>query len=656
MDKPKESSSQGGGDESHLGRLERELYAREEAPELATRANDVSELGLRREKLSNTPDATATPSFVDVRSIQQKRRRRIFYIILGVLFFGALLAGGVATTIWYRLRQNVTNEQVTLTVVAPQESQAGESLTYEVRYGNASYVDWENVEVDVELPTGLSITATEPELPVTNNHIRRQVGSLPSGTTDSFTVTGHLLAEENASVVATAEIQLTPENFPSGRFKHSALASTVVLGAPLDVAVAVAREAGVGERVAAVITVTNKSNATMDGVYVALDPAVGMKLATEDAEFGAGFEATEGIWEVSSLPSLSSVSLTAILFVEGQPTEQRVLDIVAGLQRGDSRFIQQRASSIVTISSSELAVDQTYQSAASPLVVKSGEKVQGVIHYANVGTSGLKNVVVRAKIEGDSFDPATLKLRSGAYDPVTGSITWTSATVSELALLQPQQRGEIPYEFSVKPAARLPAEPASKNSTILITAFVDSPDVPVPVGQERVPVQNQYVMSVESEITLAADAFYDDGRLGIASEGPTPPEVGQQTTYSVRLRLGSTLNDLGDVKVQAILPDGVRYTGKNVATVGSMEFEERTGEILWSVPQVAGLTGRAAPTADLYFQVAILPGENQKGNILPFLNRLVATATDLFVDKELTFEVTTYPTTESAVPGKGKIQ
>jgi uncharacterized repeat protein (TIGR01451 family) len=642
--------------EGHLERLQRELYARDTSDELAARSDDVSRLGIRREELPKTAKDDPAMTFVDTRDAAAKRRRRLFLISGVIAGLGILLAAGVGATIWYRLRQNVTAEQVALKVAAPAEVRAGDELTYVVEYGNASNVTWENVEVLFEFPAGFTVAKTEPALDVSGTTIRRTVGSLPSGESASFQVTGRLLGAENASVIGRAEIQLTPENFPSGRFTHTALLSTTILAAPLDVAVAAPQAAAVDERVAVTVTVTNKSEAAVEGAYVQLNPAVGMKLTTEDPEFSADYDVADRRWELPALASLETVTRTVILSVEGQPSEQRALDVAVGLTKGSERFVQQRASAVLSISSAVLTVDQTYQAAVSPLVVQAGENIQGIIRYTNAGTAGLKNLVVRAQVVGDSFDPASLKLPSGAYDPIARTIAWTSSTVPELALVQPQQGGEIKYEFSIKPTDQLPAQVASKNSTVVITALVDSPDVAVPVGQERKPAQDQFVMSVASDITLSADAFYDDGRLGITSNGPTPPEVGQETTYSIRLRLGSTLNDVGDVRLIAVLPDGVRYTGQKVATVGTVEFEERTGELRWSVPQIAGLQGRALPSADLYFQVAITPGENQEREIITFLNRLVVTGMDLFVDQTLKTELTTFPTTESAVPGKGRVE
>jgi len=643
-------------DDSQLERLQRELYKREESDELTQRSEDVAQLGLRREKLPEAPSAAAELSFADKRDAARKKRKR-FLLTAGVIGGLVLLvAAGVAATIWYRVRQNVTAEQIGLTVTGPSEVQAGNEITYTVSYTNKSRVDWENVELSFEVPPGLTVTKTEPDLPASGKFLRRTVGTLKSGESQSFSITGRLLGAENATVIGTATIQLSPENFPSGRFEHTALLSTTITAAPVDLAVVAAGRAAVGERVVATITVTNKSPAAMEGLYLKLNPAVGMELATEDPEFSPEYYIDEGVWLLPRVSSLETVQRTVVLFVEGQPNEQRTLEVEAGLLANGERFAQQKTGAVVTISSAALAIDQTYQNAKTPLVVHADEHIQGTIKYTNSGTSGLKNLVVKAQVVGDSFDPAALKLPAGAYDPSTRTITWTSATVPQLALLLPQQSGEIKYEFSIKPVDQLPATPSSKNSTVVITALVDSPDIVVPVGEVRKTVQDQYVMSVASDITAAADAFYDDGRLGIKSSGPIPPKVGEETTYSVRLRLGSTLNDVGDVHVSAVLPDGVRYTGKNIATVGTVAFEERTGELTWSIPQLAGLQGRATPAADLYFQVAIRPGENQRGQTIPFLNKLVVTGTDLFVDEQLKTELTAFPTTDTAVPGSGHVE
>jgi hypothetical protein len=189
-------------------------------------------------------------------------------------------------------------------------------------------------------------------------------------------------------------------------------------------------------------------------------------------------------------------------------------------------------------------------------------------------------------------------------------------------------------------------------------ATVDSPDLPAPVGQPKRVVSDRLMMTVNTNITLDVDSFYDDGRLGLESTGPLPPEVGQQTTYTVRFRLGATLNDVGDVRIRAVLPDGVKYMGQHYKTVGEVDINERSGEIFWTVPLVERLTGIVRPAFELHVQVGITPGENLRGETVKFLNNVSVEGTDVFTDSTVTTEVDErqLPDTKSASPQKGNVR
>ena len=131
---------------------------------------------------------------------------------------------------------------------------------------------------------------------------------------------------------------------------------------------------------------------------------------------------------------------------------------------------------------------------------------------------------------------------------------------------------------------------------------------------------------------MQADRFYDDGRLGITSTGPNPPTVGQETSYTVRLRVGSTLNDIGDVRITAIIPDGVRYTDKTYRTAGEVNYNERTQTVTWTMPLITAGTGRLKPAEEFDFQVAVVPGEHQRNHEIDLLKSLQLEATDEFTD------------------------
>lgn len=639
-----------------IRRLERELYGREESTTIHDRTEELQGLGLRH---STVPvgEATHEPvAFKDMSTELSRRRRRILvWSITGGLLL-IIFAGSVAATLWYRVRQNVTAEQMLIAITAAKEFTSGEEISYEVTYGNDSFVDWQNVEVIFEAPLGFTVIDTPPELRQAGSQFLFTVGDLRSNHSDSFTLRGRLVAEENASVVSRAEIRLTPVNFPSGKFDKSVLATTTVVAQPVDVSISITPQAGSGERILATVTVTNKSATALANGYLKLEPAPGIDLAVTDPSFTTGLDTTRLEWALPPLEPLASESYKVVLFVSGQPGEQRTLSVKVGVRQGANQFVQRTGSAVVTVSAAELSVTQEYEAAASPLVVRTAQSIEGVIKYRNSGTIGLKDVIVTALLEGEALDVASLKLKSGAYNPTTHTITWTSASVPELVLLNPQAVGEIRYEFLINKSETFPTDETGVNNNIVITAAIDSPDVRVPVGQDRTPVKDRFVMSVASDALLEVDAFYDDGRLGLTSSGPLPPEAGATTSYTVRVRVGSTLNDLGDVRVTGVLEEGVTYVDKTIVPVGEVSFNERTKEVVWTIPKVSAGTGRSGPFVDFHFQIAITPGENQRGDEVPFLSRLAVTGTDLFTDTALDALVARLPTTSSAASGKGRVQ
>jgi len=643
---------------SQLNILQRQLYSRDESATLKNRGEDLKRVGVRHTNLPPTEEQADAPTkFKSIIEERAQRRRRWLIWIGMIILLSVLFGAAVGGTLWYRLRRNVTAEQITIELQTKSELTSGDEITYTVNYTNDSYVDWQNVELVFEPPTGFTYLHSSQPVNDDGRKFQLSVGDVDSRKTDSFSVTGRLIGEQSASVIASTTLIMTPENYPSGRFEQAALATTTITAMPIDLSVVIANEARSGERILATIQVTNTSTNPLTDAYLQLMPSAGMTFAPEDPQFTSDFSLTDNEWTLPTIEPRDSVTYEAILFIQGQPSEQRELESRVGVKHGDSRFIQRKVPSIITISASQLSLVQSFNKAASPMAVATGQKVEGIIDYANTGTVGLSDAIIRVKFEGEGIDPASLDLKTGAYDPTTRTISWTASTVPGLALIQPQDTGQISYSFSIKNWADFPITgEQTSNHALIINATVDSPDLTVPVGEERSGASDRFVMSVTTDLALATNAFYDDGRLGLTSTGPLPPQAGDTTSYTIRLQLGSTLNDAGDVRVVAVLPDGVQYTDQKIATVGEVAFNDRSGEVVWTIPILDALTGRTQPTADLLFQVSVTPGENQRGQELDLLNRLVVDATDMFTDSELHAAVEKYPSTETASPGKGKVQ
>jgi hypothetical protein len=646
--------------DTDLSLIRRRLYARDEPAELQRRQQELQSLGItRRTAAAGQEPGTITQARYKNLAVLRARRLGRVLGFSGLLAVVLLVVGiGVAATVWYRSTQTVTESQVSLAVAGPQEFTAGDEIIYIISYANGSWVNWANVELVVTPPRGFTFRGSNEQVEQVGRQVIFRREDLSSRESGELHVRGQLIGEQNETAVAQAELVITPENFPSGRFTKTAVLATTITALPLDVSLDIPGDAASGERVLATISVRNLSDTTLAGVYLRPLPAPEIQLALGDSQFSQGFDEVASEWLLPDLAPLEEVQRTIVFHVDGQPGEKRIMDIEAGIRQGSENFVQRELTHVVTISATEVVVDQTYNGSPGPLTVRPGEEVAGQITYRNVGSVGLKEVIMKVTFEGASFDASSLNLGGvGSYDPTTRTVTWSSATVPELAVVQPQQQSVLNYSFKIAPLEQFPTSgEATKNHVLVTTATVDSPDLPTPVGQPRQVISDRAVLSVKTDLILAADAVYDDGRLGIKSTGPLPPRVGQTTTYTVRFRIGTTINDTADVQLLAVLPDGVRYTGQKYSTGGDVRFNERSGELTWTMPFMEGLTGRARPYNELHVQVAITPGENTRGQAVHLLNRLELSAVDQFTDEAVTAALSQFPSTASAVAGKGTVE
>lgn len=643
--------------DKNLKRLSRELYSREEGSEITLRRRQLTALGTPAGADEKSGIGPAKPQLANMIKRRVRRRRKLGLIIFFVILAVGMVIAAVAGTIQYRLSRQVKTEQIGIGITGPTEITAGDAVTYSIQYKNDSRVAWQSVELLLQLPAGFTLEKSEPALTGNAKEYQLAVGNLAAGEGREVVVSGRLLGEQNATSVTQAEIVLSPENFPSGRFTKTAVASTVITAVPIEVSVEAVTEAATGERVPVAIHVRNLSGMPIEGAYLTLQLQPGMQLLTEDSEFSPGFSLADTEWLLPTIEPLTAVTRQAIVLVEGSAGESRPIEAVVGLQPGEERFMQRRVTHVVNVVASELAVTLAYNDTSEPFSTSLSQSIQGRLQYQNTGSLGLRNVVAQVTFEGEGIDVATLKLESGAYNPSTRTITWSAASVPALGLVQPGESGILSYSFSMVPLEKLPTQGEDLTKlTLISTATVDSADLKIGSGQERRAVSDRMILPLKSNLTLESTAFYDDGRLGITSSGPLPPQVNKTTTYTIRLRLGSTTNDAGDMRVVSVLPDGVNFTNKTFLTSGNVTFDERSREVIWTLPQLNALTGRLAPPEELHFQVGITPGENLRGRSIQFLNLASAEGQDLFVDELIKVESAQLPSTLTVDRDKGTVQ
>jgi len=235
------------------------------------------------------------------------------------------------------------------------------------------------------------------------------------------------------------------------------------------------------------------------------------------------------------------------------------------------------------------------------------------LDYANYGTTGMTNVVITAVLDGAMLDLAQLRATNGIV--TNNTITWKAATLSNLSLLSPNQKGEITFTARLKSSISTNL----KNQTIRSAVSIYSDQIEKPVRGADLEVK------LGSNLEMIVNGQY--------VSGAAPMAVGQTTVFNITVLLTNGSNDLTDVVLTASLPLPAS-AWKNIivpeAEKSKVTFDVNASKIRWKVGGVPAFTGRFSQAKSLTFQLHVTPTEANRGQSMLLLKDIQATGTDDF--------------------------
>ncbi|MDP3685738.1 MAG: hypothetical protein Q8R32_02810, partial [bacterium] len=527
---------------------------------------------------SQTTDVTP-PTFFDAAEAARRRRRRMLYG-LGILGAILLIAGGTYGGVrWYRESRTVQAHHVRLAVNGPERVISGEDARIQVHIENGSRVPWENVTVELQIPQGFTTKTTNP-LPAgspgggaesappiaTGTTLVWALGTLPSRAAEDITITGRLLGEEGTASLFNAKVTLTPGNRPGTSVEKASFGSVSLAGIPVELSIDVPRAAASGTPLTVRVIYQNRTTSDLTGARLVVETPSGFSVSSTTPPVPG----RELIWDLPPLPPQQQGEVAIAGAIEGQPETAKPFTAKVGFVTPDGRFVAQRTvQRSLSIERAALSLTQVLNNEKDILKVNPGTEVTGSVQYRNTGTAGLREVIVKLGFEGTGLDAGAVRVEGGFFDGRQKQITWSTASSPQLRALRPGDTGELKFKFRISPPEALPfTGQTDKNFTLITQAVGDSPDIPTPPGAPKQVATDRFEILLNTVPKIGLDAFSDDGRAGLAkSIGPLPPQVGQETTLTVRARLTNTTNDVIDATYKTVLPEGVRWVGSEYHTV-----------------------------------------------------------------------------------------
>jgi len=575
-------------------------------------------------------------------SDQQKKQLKLAGMVAGGLaVIGLLIAGAL----WYRA-SSFSEERVTVEIVGVKDSESGKLLTYEILVKNNNRAKLQNTTLKMSYPENFkpqdnpNFTA---QTPTTGTF---SLGEIVSHGEKRIVFNARMYSPRGSLMYLKADLSYQPSTL-SSQFISGAQLGINVNTTPISLEIVAPQNVSSGDEVNYLVNYKNIGEQPIEGLRIQAEYPGGFIFSKSEP---AVFEGNS-TWYIGSLSPGESGKVVITGKLEGGAAEVKNVKVVIGaMDKG--KFVSYNEEDADTkIVASPLVIFQTVNDVTS-FNARSGEMLRFEINYKNNGKVGLRDSIVTASIDSPVLDYTTLDMDGGLYDSSTKTIMWKASDYPELANLQPNQGGVI--KFSIKVNNVLPiTSTKDKNFVISSLAKIDSPDVPTPISMNKIIAGNKLDIKLNSKLFLDVRGYYTDPN--ITNFGPVPPQVDQETTYTIHWIASNINNDISDAKVEAVLPTSVVMTGAKFPQDANITYNERNNSISWTIGNMPAGTGVISSPKEVSFQVKIKPSINQVGQMVDLVGESTFTAKDLFTGDNLTsvFEKKTTELREDASIGDG---
>jgi hypothetical protein len=524
-----------------------------------------------------------------------------------------------------------SDTKVIIEMSGPTEIDSSKTASYIIKYNNNNRIAIKDAEIILNHSDNFQPEENAKLEPAGYGSSRIKLGEIKGHGQGELELKGKFYAPQDYIIYMKTLLNYTPGNFNSP-FQAQNQIAVKVKASPLELRVDAPREAASGENVEYNIDYKNLSIRSFGDLRVKVEYPDGFEFKEADPVPTEGKE----IWYVGNLDLNQSGHITIKGIMTGIKDEAKIIKVSLGNLGSDGIFTNySQKEEITKIKSLPLSIVQRTEGTTDN-VTNPGGRVYYILNYKNEGDVGLRDVIITLEIKTNVLDFSKLELDNGSYDSSKSTFTWKAGDIPGLKNLEPGQRGEIRVSIPVVNVVPV-KNTEDKNFTINSIAKIDSPDIPTPLGSNKTIASSQLSVKLNSKVILEAKGYYNDAN--IKNSGPIPPQVGEETTYTLHWLITNVSNDISNTQVTAFLPTGVKWKGKTYPNSENINYNERTNEITWQVGRLDNGVGILNSPREVSFQIGITPESNQVKKILTILNVSTLTAKDLFTTKDINVEI-----------------
>jgi len=608
-----------------LSDIQNKLYKKEEETGLASHDTSEYDLNVSSGKLSpEEPDTDLwAEKKLELADEKKKKALKIGAYALGGIILAIILVVGA-----YVINKALFNQsQVTVSLAGPASAKSGDLISYDINFADNNYTSLKNASLEVTFPEDFHPEGDDSFKLDSNTSGSFPVGNIDAHGKGKITFSGRMYSPNGALIYLKADLKYQKGD---SQYVASNQMGININASPVTVEVLGPQNVSSGDQVNYVISYQNNSQASFDNIVVRAGYPDGFTFTNSDPKS----QEDNDNWYIGHLSAGQEGKITVSGELAGGKDQIKTITADVGTSQNGNFVSMSQQETQTNIIASPFNIAQTVNGVSS-LSVSAGDGLSFNVNFKNASATGMSNVLVTEKLDSPVLDYSTLDTGGkGYYDDSTKTITWKASDYPFLANLGPGQSGAINFFIKVKDVIPV-ASANDKNFVVSSVARIDSPDVPTPVGGNKIISGNEMDMKLNSKLVLDVKGYYNDGK--IPNSGPLPPKVNQVTTYTLHFLITDVSNDVTGATVNAVLPSGVVATGKVYPDGANITYNARTNSISWDVGNVSAGTGILSAPLEAAFQVAIKPSVNMVNQDVKLLTAPTLTATDAFTGQNLSF-------------------
>ena len=545
--------------------------------------------------------------------------------ILALLFFIATV--GVAGFVFLGGANFVSSKNVDIGVLGPTTVSAGEVLELGVTISNTNNADLEFANLSIQYPQGSRNPDNTAE-PLT--YTKDNLGVIGAGAETVRNVRMVLLGPSGE----IKEIKLSVEYKVKGSnatFYKDKVFEITIGNAPITFTVENPPSTTSGEIFTTTVSITLNSTDVLKNVVLKAEYPYGYSVI--DATPAA--VADSNIWALGDLSPRDKKTILIRGQLTGENKEERTFRFYVGVSDGSSaasnlKIVIVSQLDTVVIDRPSIGLDVLFNGENVPTYIAPAARVISTyIKFQNNLPDKLLNPHLEVSLSGAALDKLSVTPGdNGLYDPGSSKIVWNLGNTLGLPELAPGEGGQVILRFSSLSSLSLPGG----NNDIALGLSITGMQVDV-VGRPVV-VKETRTVRVSSQINFSSRILRSLGPF--ANQGPIPPKVGEETTYTVAFSIGNTQGALTDAKVTASLGQGVSWLGASSFTNEDISYDSSSNTITWNMGLLPSNTGFSSAARELAFQIALTPFLGQIGTTPSLVTGIVFSGRDTLTGNMVT--------------------